>query len=258
MSSQASRVWTTRARSVRVGQARSGRRTPPAARRGASGRSGSRGRTPPRPPPRGRLEQRLDAVDARRSASWGWRPTVAHTSVVAPRPRSMAAARLRGVGADGDRAASTPAASGLGRSTVGADARRRRDGSGCRSTTTAPAQAGVMRGKSGRALARPAARPGSRPTPRPRAGAGRSARPGSPMRRQISGAARAGPGWPGRRRSAAPRGRRRGRRRPPGPGSAFHGSAASRCGVGRRGPAARWPRGRRSARPRPSAAAAAA
>ena len=130
-------------------------------------------------------------------ASWGWRPTVAHTSSWAA-ARAMAAGAAVGVGADGDEAARRrrPAprrgprraagqavvvevAVAVGPSAPGGRRRRRR----------------CLRGNSGSPLTT-AARPGSRPSGRRRAGAGRSTRPGSPMRSQIAWAA---PGH-GRRR----------------------------------------------------------
>ena len=118
MSSHASRVWITSARSRLVGQARSGRRTRPAARRGASGRSGSRARTRPRPRPRARPAGRRGRRRPWR-ASCGCTPAVAHTTP------AWRAGRGDGVADDGATSVptvtirSTPAATRLGHHRVG-------------------------------------------------------------------------------------------------------------------------------------------
>ena len=244
VSSHASRVWITSARSCAWASAIWAANTVALLRRGASGRSGSRARTPPRPRPSGRRAGSIAEVDradvAVTSGVVGvdagggphrrrggrpprWPPRESATSV--PTVISRVDARGRG----GRR----PAAAVLG------------EVAGQVAVVVGPAALGPSASTTGSGLRRDAgeqrialldrrARRGSRPRPRPRAGAARRACRRRPMRRQISSAVVGhAPGWPGSARCAAPRGRRPARRRP----------------RGRARPStARWPRGRRWSR----------
>ena len=206
------------------GPARSGRRTPPAARPGASGRSGSRARTPPRPGPRPAPAAPRGRRGRAGPRAGGRRPW--------PRPRSWAARPVGGRGRVGHVGAHVD-------DPDHARPRRRRPAPSPTSVQVAevavvvgPAHGRLSLSRRGGGRAGrpspPAARRGSRPRRRPRAGAGPRVEPSRPSRRQISARV---PGTAGEARTATMRSASRASPRTAstsGPGSAFHGSLASR------------------------------
>ena len=241
MSSHASRVWITSGRARRVGQGDLGGERHRAGPRGASGRSGSRARTRRRRPGR-RVEQvgdRLDAVAGlvRVQPDRGVDLGVPGRHLPAPRcddARSQPTVTIvvdagrRGLGDElaGRRRRAGGSASRPNRSR--GDPREQRRTLGHRRPTRVAAPRDVV----------------GHPLVEHRAGQP-DALPDRLRRRRGS------PARPGRRRSAAPRGRRRARRRParPGPASTARWPRGGRWSPA---PAATWPPAPGSGRRRPT------